>query len=351
MLSIAEQFAGQPMRCPFCASMFQAPANAAVVAAQPSAPAPRPPAPSRSSSAANPFAGDAGYDGPAPPWQAPKEKHAPEWPWLVGASPGPSGPQQYDWQNVQPMSAEMVRLAPGWHKVRLGMSLLPGAIIVVFVTLVLTRLLVLMIQPEPYLLKMLLLVGIPITILGLLGCLIGCGLCCLVPHVGKLRNLALSASGAIFLAIMAAMLAVFLSFALDDPGIQRDRASMIGLMTVVRGMAYFTSLIMLVAGGLLFLFFMRGVARVFENRRLAQHLLYYLLFFAVSPVGALLLYMLFGGTAYVLGLTTYFINETAINVIYTVAQFVLFAVVMAGFLMMLRDVRSTIERAVAPNKA
>ncbi|MBL8798275.1 MAG: hypothetical protein JNM56_30555 [Planctomycetia bacterium] len=323
------------------------------MATAPAAPPPRPSAPPRSSAAANPFAGDAGYDGPAPPWQqaGTQPKHGPEWPWLVGAAPPPDGTQQYDWQKVQPMSADMVRLAPGWHKVRLGMSLLPAASMLVFVTLVLMRLLVLMIQPEPYLLKILLLIGIPITILGLLGCLLGCGLCCLVPQVGKLRNLALCAAGAIFLAILAAMLAVFLSFALEDPGIQRERASMMGFMTVVRGMAYFTSLILLVAGGLLYLFFMRGVARIFENRRLAQHLLYYLLFFAASPVIGLFLYMLFGGTAYVLGLTADENSRSALNVIYTVAQFVLFAVVLAGFLMMVRDVRSSIERAIAPNKA
>src|SRR5262249_18388281 len=73
-LSIAEQYAGQPMKCPFCATMFQSPSLTAVSAQQ---------APGTS----NPFSDGAaaGYDGPTPPWQlGRRDAAAPEWPWLVG---------------------------------------------------------------------------------------------------------------------------------------------------------------------------------------------------------------------------------------------------------------------------
>jgi len=321
-----------------CSAAFQAPALAA--AAAPVAPAP---------AAANPFSGGpAGYDGPAPPWQkqaAAAAPQAPEWPWLV--QPNVTG---YDWRSVQPQTPEALRLAPGWYMVLRGLTLLPGSLVVVFATLALARLFVLLAQPDPPAMKIVLLIMVPVTMLAAAVAIVSMGLCCLAPQESRLRPLAGGATGALFFGMLAAMLAVFTTFVLDKPMWVENNPGLARLTKVVRVLATVGGAILLVGGGAVFLLFLRGVARIFDNRRLAQHLVWYLIFFSLSPAAALFLGLLFGGTAMVLGMGDKEV-QGAVLVVHNVALFVLGAIVLAGFLLMLRDVRSTIERAVLPAKA
>lgn len=337
-LSIAEQYAGQPMKCPFCATMFQSPSLTAVSAQQ--APV----------TASNPFSdgAGAGYEGPAPPWQvAPRDSGGPEWPWLVGAKASGPGPA-YNWEGVR--GGEAMRLAPGWHMVLRGMGLLPGGLIVVYVVLVFSRLFVLLTSPEPDSLKFVLLVIIPISILASMVAAAGMGLCCLVPPESKLRGWAVAAAAGTFFGLLSGLMVVFLNFVMRQPGWAEANPGLSSMSKFVMGLSYVVFLLLVGGAGVSFLLFLRGVARLFGNRRLAQHLIWYLVFFALTPAFALFLFALFGGTAKILGLQD---METrgAVDVVYSSAQFVLGAVVLAGFLYMLRETKNTIERAIAPGKA
>jgi hypothetical protein len=337
-LSIAEQYAGQPMKCPFCAAMFQSPSLTAVSAQQ---------APAGTS---NPFTDGAaaGYDGPTPPWQVGRrDPGAPEWPWLVGPQPTAAGGPAYNWDAVR--GGEM-RLAPGWHMVLRGMGLPPGALIVLYVVLVFARLFVLLQNPETETIKIILLVVIPVSIIAALVIVAGAALCCLVPRESRLRGWAIAAAAGVFFCMLSALMVLFLNFVMRQPGWSEANPGLAGMSKFVMGLAYVVFLLLFGGAGVSYLLFLRGVARVFDNKRLAQHLIWYLVFFALTPAFALFLFALFGGTARVLGLQDPEMKG-AVDIIYSSAQFVLIAVVLAGFLYMLRETRITIERAISPVKA
>jgi hypothetical protein len=335
-LSIAEQYAGQPMKCPFCSTMFQSPSLAGVSSQQMPA-------------GGNPFSDGAaaGYDGPTPPWQVGRrDPGAPEWPWLVGAQPTAAAGPGYNWEAVR--AGEV--LAPGWHMVNRGMGLLPGAMIVLYIVLVFSRLFVLLTNPETETIKIILLVVIPISVIASLLLVGGAALCCLVPAESRLRGWAIAAAAGVFFCMLSALMVVFLNFVMRQPGWSEANPGLAGMSKFVMGLAYVVFLLLFGGAGVSYLLFMRGVARVFDNKRLAQHMIWYLAFFALTPAFALFLFALFGGTARVLGLQDAEVKG-AVDIIYSSAQFVLIAVVLAGFLYMLRETRITIERAITPVKA
>jgi hypothetical protein len=333
-LSIDEKYAGQAMKCPMCAAMFQSPSLAAVAAQQ-----------------GNPFAQAPGadYQGPPPPWAsaAPKDPKAPEWPWLVQPSVGVAAAEL---QSVTPGAPRL--LAPGWHMVLRGMNLMPISLLVVFITIVLTRLLILLFEPEPDTLKVVLLIAVPIAILGALATLVGTGLCCLVPPESKLRGLAIAAAGAFFLALLGLLMATFLHLAQRGPSFATEFPRLAPFLRFVMWMAFIGGLLLLVGSGVLFLLFLRGIARTFDNRRLARHLLWYLAFFVLSPAFGLIVLSLFKGTDVVLSMMGMSDKETrgAVYIVYSIVVFILVAVVLTGFLLMLRDTRTTIERAIVASK-
>jgi hypothetical protein len=115
------------------------------------------------------------------------------------------------------------------------------------------------------------------------------------------------------------------------------------------GIGTFSGVFLLVGGGIVFLLFLRGIAKLFNAKRMAQHLLWYIIFFALSPALVFFVRMLFSGTAVLLGVRDD-LGQTALTVIHWIVQFVLILIVLGGFLFMLRDVRNTIERAIAPTK-
>jgi hypothetical protein len=333
-LSIDEKYAGQPMKCPMCASMFQSPSLTAVAA-----------------QGGDPFSqpAGAGYEGPAPPWASapPKDPAAPEWPWLVNAKVGVAAGE---FASVAPGAPRT--LAPGWHMVLRGMGLLPPAVIVIFITLVLARLFVLLYQPDVQTLKIVLLIVIPIVILAALAMLIGKGLCCLVPSETKLRGLAIAAAFAIFLGMLGAMTTIFFRIILAQPSFASGNSRMAPLVTGVMWTAFVGGLLLLVGGGVLFLLLLRGIAKSFDNKRLARHLLWYIAFFVLSPALGLFVLSLFKGTDMVL--TTLGMGDVetrgAVYIVYSVVEFILGAIVLTGFLLMLRDTRTTIERAIVASK-
>jgi hypothetical protein len=332
-LSIDEKYAGQPMRCPMCSSMFQSPSLAAVAATP----------------AANPFAQAPAYEGPAPPWQASaKDPHAPEWPWLVQpAVQAVMGPE--DLSTLSPMERAL-RLAPGWHMVLRGLGLLPGSLIVIFTSLALTVLYVILFRPDDDSQKVLLLVIIPVVVISVLAVLTGIGLCCLVPGDSKLRPWAIGAAGTIFLGTVAGLLALFFRLLLNMPGWSLANPTLSSIVGAVQIMALVGGLLLLIGGAVVFQLFMRGIVRAFGNKRLAQHLLWYLIAFALWPAFAIFLALLFRGTAAVLGILFDPEWQGAAHVVHNVAQFSLAGIFLAGFLWMLRNVRIAILRAIAPNK-
>jgi hypothetical protein len=123
-------------------------------------------------------------------------------------------------------------------------------------------------------------------------------------------------------------------------------AKLVRALMVVAGVAMG---VLLVGGGGVFLLFLRGIARLFGNKRLAMHIVWYLIFFALSPALALGVLLLFYGTGKLLTLLE-LEPQGADHVIYTVVTFTLTAAVLAGFLLMLREVRNTIERAIVAAK-
>jgi len=329
MLSIGDEHAGQPMRCPYCAGMFQSPNLApAVVAAQPAPKAPpKPAAPPPADATA--------------PWHERSAAPAPEWPWLVGAPPTTTPLPQagYDWQKVSPLT-NALRLAPGWHMVRRGLACLPPSLLVAFATFALLVLFVQLTRPEPDTRKIAFLIAVPILVLGAAGSLFGSGLCCLVPVETQLRKLVVGSTLALCWAVLSVLIAVGLYSSLTDPGL---------FFKVVMGLAYVAFVVLFLGSGLAFLVFLRGIARIFNNVRLAERLQWYTIFFALSPMGAVILYIIFAVMGAVLGLSDEE-GRSALNAIRSTALFTLGAVVLAGFLLMLREVRSTIERTVVPNK-
>ncbi len=332
-LTIDEKYAGQPMKCPMCAAMFQSPSLAAVTAEQ-----------------ANPFSAPpgAGYNGPAPPWAgAAKDPSAPAWPTLVNPAVSTSAGE---FGSVSPGAPKL--LSPGWHTVLRGMGLLPAATLVLFITIVLGRLTILVAPAEPELLKIVLLIAVPIAILSSMAILIGTGLCCLVPADTKLRGLAIAATAALFLCLLSLLMAIFLHLAQGGPTFAAEFPRLAPLVRFVMWTAFIAGLLLLVGTGVLFVLFLRGIARNFDNKRLSKHLLWYLAFYVLSPAIGLIVLSLFKGTDLVLGMMGMSDAETrgAVYVVYSIVVFILIAVVLTGFLLVLRDTRTTIERAIVASK-
>lgn len=336
-LTIDDKYAGQPMKCPMCAAMFQSPSLAAVTAEQ-----------------ANPFTSPpgAGYSGPAPPWaNAPKAPDAPAWPTLVNPAVSTAAAE---FGSVTPGAPKL--LAPGWHTVLRGMTLLPPATLALFITIVLARLTILVSPADPDVykdvVKVVLLIAVPIAILSSMGIMVGTGLCCLVPSETKLRGLALAATAALFLCLLSLLMAVFLHLAQGGPTFAVEYPRLAPLVRFVMWTTFIAGLLLLVGTGVLFLLFLRGIARNFDNKRLSKHLLWYLAFYVLSPAIGLIVLSLFKGTDLVLGMVGMSDAETrsAVYIVYSIVVFILIAVVLTGFLLMLRDTRTTIERAIVASK-
>jgi hypothetical protein len=318
-LSIADEHAGQPMRCPMCTGMFQAPA---LYAAQM----------------------NAGYTGPAPFWQNQRsDPKAPEWPWLVGTPP-PAGPAgRYDWEKVQNPSAT---LDPGWHLVRRGLGLMMPGLLIAFGATALGLIFHILANPDVAMIsagvgKTVLLLAIVAAALGSVGTLLGQGLCCAAPKESGVRLLAIGSALAAFVAVVAGMFALLLGARAPQAG-----GFLQDLLAVARLLGFVLAVLAGLGAGAAFLLFLRGTANAFGNQRLGQRLFYFLFGFGAMPVAALLLYLLIRAAAAIVGL-----DESGYLLILAFAELSLLATVLAGFLLLLRDVKATVERVVVPTRA
>jgi len=319
-LSIDEQFAGQPMKCPMCAGMFQAPSRTTLAGVGASAPAPTP-----------------AYSGPAPYWQAPPpppDAAAPEWPWLVGQAPAAGAPGAaagYDWGAVK---NDALRLAPGWHMVRRGLAFLPPFLILLLAGTALGILFKLMAEEDTA--KVALLMIIPVTLIASLCSLVALALCCAVPQESGSKLLVVGATAGMFIALLGGVISALLTLAADSSSVAN----------FLRYPAYVFTAIAAIGAGALFLLFLRGVALVFGNHRLGQHVLWFLLVFAGAPFLGLFVYFLFSATAKIL-----MSDAAAANLVVAGAEIVLAAILLGGLLLLLRDVRGSIERAQMPRRS
>lgn len=315
-LSIADEHAGQPMRCPMCTAMFQSPA---LYTAQTGA----------------------AYSGPAPFWQNQQaDPTAPEWPWLVGQKPPPAAPgAEYDWQKVQNTSTA---LDPNWHLVRRGLVLMSPSLIVAFGAAAFGLIFYILAGPEDGATKVVLMLAIPAAVMGGIGALLGLGLSCAAPKEAGMKWLAIGAALGFLVALMGSMFGVLLNTRVP----QMEAGVLQGLLSVIMYLGFTLALVAGLGAGAAFLLFLRATADCFGNKRLGQRIFYFLFGFASSPVVALFVFLLFRATAALIGL-----DEGAYRIILTFAELSLLAIVLAGFLLMLRDVRATIERVVVPTRA
>jgi hypothetical protein len=280
-----------------------------------------------------------------------------DWPWLSSApakpAPAAPGPGDYDWGTVQPLVAVAARLAPGWHLVLRGMSLLTPSAILVFITLGLCWLFVLIGRPVLDTRKIVMLIVVPLTLLGTMTHLFGWFLCCFAPgELGPRRPVIAGVFG-LAITIGFGLLAIIDSALLPSgpselaPGASE---SSLASYTFLTRTSYVLAILIGAATGVAFLLFMRWAALTFRNKRLAQHLTYFMYYLAASPLVALLIYLLMTTIKWAFGLVTED-QLRAYDIVLGAVQMILGAVTMTGFLLLVRDVRSTIDRAIAPSKS
>jgi hypothetical protein len=281
-----------------------------------------------------------------------------DWPWMTGAAPPATAPPKpapppggYDWGHVPSMVSLAGRLAPGWHLVLRGSSLITPSAILVFITLALAWLSILVGQPGIDTRKIIMLVVVPLTLLGALTHIAGWVLCCLAPIDLKARAPVIAGVFGVATTVGFGALAVLIPPLLPGKGEAAPSADP-SRIAYFQSMASTTLVLAVLAGagsGILLLLFLRGTAASFHNKRLAQHLLYFMLYLGVFPVAALLLYGLLSAVKALFGLSSDD-QLRAFDIVLCVCELLLTAVTMTGFLLLLRDVRATVERSIAPSK-
>jgi hypothetical protein len=302
-LAIGEEFASQPMRCPLCMALFQSPP----LQGSPLAPPPL----------VNPTARD-----DAPPWLASASAGT-----TAAAAPSAGPKLGSDWGGMRNGAAD--RLGSGWHMVRRGLTLIPTSLLIVFVVLVLSRSYLVMADPEPKTREFVLLISIPSSILGTIAAVLGGAMCSLVPRESGLRVLALSALGCLVACLVVALLTL---------GIRALLVS--GVKTELAPMAYLPAGLLAYAGGVLFLLFLRGVARFFRNGTVAQETLWCALGLGGSPVLYLLVIFLLYVTSTAIGG-----DGSGRSLLTSIVLYLFAGANLFWFLRVLRDVRRTVERA------
>ncbi len=295
-LAVSDEFAGQMMRCPLCGATFQSP-------------------PARGDAAAAPTVV---FDVPA---------------WMNSDSPAtapePRRPRVgYDWSSVRNGVAS--RLGSGWHQVRRGLSIMPGSLTTAFFLLIASRSFLVMADPGPRVEELVLLLAVPLCVLGTIVALVGSGLCILVPKESGLRPLAIAATACLFGCLVVSLV----TFAVRVLFLKM--AGRVELMSL----AYLPAVILLLAGAVLFLLFLRGVARCFENRRLEQGVFYCAIGLGASPLAYLFVWVLMYLTSASVGG-----DGTGLAILSAVVFYLIAAADLFWFLQVLTDVRRTVQRA------
>src|SRR5262249_47917535 len=131
--------------------------------------------------------------------------------------------------------------------------------------------------------EMIVLVAVPVTVLATIAAVLGAALCSLVPAESGLRYLAMAAAGCLLLALLVALLTLGISGFVPKKG-------------ELAPTAYLPPGFLAFAGGLVFLFFLRGVALAFKNVRQAQDVVWCIIGVGASPVFYGVIYLLLVAT-------------------------------------------------------
>lgn len=306
-LTIRDEVAGQKVRCPGCQAVFQV-----AVRPAPEAPAPPPPAPPPQESSKTSAAGvrrpvvSESEEEPTPrqaerrpaprpkPMARAEEDADGEDPWELDQRAGGAG-GAFDWSEAGDSVLGRKKLPRGWICVRRGMSFITASMVVMLIGVLLAIVSALGSGMRPGADTM------PRLILGGFGTLstvltlTGLGHCMMVPReAGAARGLSIAAFASSFTCIL------------------------------------------LPIGGILFLIFLNFVARHFENRKLAWHAIYYLIFVCVGPV-------LVVAFPFVLGLLLQ--NENIIPAGIALLLFAFQIVTFAWYLLIVMEMGTTIDRA------
>ncbi len=305
-LAISEQFAGQPMRCPLCMALFQSPPLQPAGAPAAPAPAPRP-------DAAAPWTAShsAAMRGPAPE---------------TARMPPPASAAELE----ELRNGTAGRLPAGWHMVRRGLSIIPTALIVSVFALLACWSFILMADPGPRTYQTVMLLTVPVTVLAMIVAIIGGALCCLVPRDSGLHKLALPAAGC----LLGALLVALLTF-----GVRASSSDAATRANALAPGAFWPAGLLAFAGAVVFLFFLRGVARHFKSTRLAQTVLWCIGGVGASPLLFLFLYMLLAATNSVIGG-----KGDGLGIIAGLVLYIIIGADLIWFLNVLGEVRQTIEK-------
>ena len=271
----------------------------------------------------------------APPWQAPAQprmgrtRRGPAW-GGVGESGRARGVplEGQEWDAVRG-AATGAKLEPSWHMVRRGLALLPFSLAVVFAVFGVTGIVLLFDLPVSVS-EMVLLISVPAIIFTGVLVTIGGAMCCLVPFQSGARLLALAAAGC---------LASFLVFLLTMGVSKLAGTSTTGSGGLFMTLAYLPTLLLLLAGCVVFLLFGRAVAIHLNHRTGAILLFFAAIFLGISPV--------------VLGILVGLVKMTSTavggqgqgkDIIINLIMYVIVAVDLFWFLLVARDVRRAVLR-------
>jgi len=315
-LAIGDEFAGQAMRCPLCMALFQAP----------------PMTPQNVPSGAAP-----GSE-PAPPWlnanNGPQIPYGPAWGGINETrqrrDAGPVAPE------FNSVAAGTPRLAAGWHMVRRGLSLMPLSLLLVFGVLGIASILLMFTSPGTTATEIVQLLSLPIAVVGSVLMVLSAAMCCLVPDQPLARKLAMGASGCLLGYLIVGLFTLGV-MVLMKPA---DRPANSTALAALLSLAFLPTMILFLAGCVLFLLFLRQIALFFQNRRLALATIWCALFLAASPFLLLFMVLLLRLSSRVVGG-----DGTGLAILVTLVIYLTMAVDLVWLLHVIRDVRRVVLRA------
>lgn len=201
----------------------------------------------------------------------------------------PSSRRSTDWETLAPEPASHPALDPGWGKAAAGLKFL-GVLALLFLGAnVLTGCIAVAEAPFD---KSLVILYPVASLIALLLCLLGLWDCCAVPAQSGVRGLThattwMTLAGTLLLGL-GLLLSLF-TYLTASPATRYGRSDEV-LIVMVTGMIYLLAGLLLLAGFIMFLFVLRGMAVFFGDPKLAQAMITYFLVLLCTPVvGAIVL--------------------------------------------------------------
>ncbi|MGE3804201.1 MAG: hypothetical protein AB7K24_05975 [Gemmataceae bacterium] len=265
-LMIREEFAGKPMRCPHCQGVFQAPSLAA-------APAPEPQGFAFAPAAGNQELGD------------------------LPVTSDHTNAVDFDWTAAQVSTGKVLQMAtgnrsagvvhdapvariglgPGWQLVNFGLRLQAYAVMMLFgvSAFMVFASLVVSVGAAGTLTNMGIMLSYVVGFGGLVMGLAGCWMCTAVPPESELKPLTFAAAGTLSAAALVLIVAL-----LTAP---RQDGNTTLVEAIASGIGMFGSIV-LAAGAICMLLFLRGAAYFFGDKYLAQNLTRFVIFALSVPL-------------------------------------------------------------------